>query len=82
MLGCVGSLMMLCAFLRHRFEAMSQMGGCTVPVHFHHPLEGLVFVYGGIPMPGCESNGQDVLDDAAVVFGEDAGRHDTFHQPP
>ena len=74
MLGCVGSLMMLLAFLRHRFVWISWMGVNTVLGRLHHQLEGLAVVDEGIPIPGSDATGQDALDGAAVVFGEDPGQ--------
>jgi hypothetical protein len=35
-----------------------------------------------IPIPGHDSTGQDTLDGAAVVFGEDPGLHAEDLQPP
>ena len=48
----------------------------------HHLLEGIAVVDGAIPSPGRDATGQDALDGAAVVFGEDPRRRDTFLQPP
>ena len=50
--------------------------------HFHQPLEDLAVVDGAIPVPGCDATDQDALDGAAVLFGEDPGRHARFLQPP
>ena len=41
--------------------------------HLHHPLEGLAVIDRAIPIPGCAAKGQDALDCAVVVFGEDQG---------
>jgi hypothetical protein len=39
----------------------------------HHPLKSLADVDRGIPVPGRDATGQDALNGAVVVFGEDLG---------
>jgi hypothetical protein len=41
----------------------------------YYPLEGLVVVNGAILVPGRDVTGQDALDYAVEVFGEDPGWH-------
>jgi hypothetical protein len=43
-------------------------------------LEGLAAMDGAIPVPGHDATGQNALDGATVVFGEDPGRHAEFEQ--
>ena len=50
-LGCVGSLVVLRAFLRHRFRVVLDRwkhGLSDVLGRLHHPLEGLAVVDGAI----------------------------------
>ena len=54
-----------------------QHGPSHVLGHLHHSLKGLAVVDRAIRMLG-----QDALDGAAVVFGEDPWWHAEFHQLP
>ena len=57
-------------------------GPSDVLGRLHHPLMGFAVVDVAIPIPGSDANGQDTLDGAAVVFGEDPLWHAEFLQPP
>ena len=48
----------------------------------HHTMEGLEVVNIEIPISGRDATGQDSLDGAVVVFGEDPGCRAKFLQPP
>ena len=48
----------------------------------HYLLNGIAVVDGAVPVPGHDASGQDALDGAAVVFGEDPGWYAKFLQLP
>ena len=65
MAGVCEDFLMLCAILKH---SPSDVLG-----RLHHPLKGLAIVDGAIPVPGHDTTGQDALEGALVVFGENPG---------
>jgi hypothetical protein len=76
-LGGVGSLMMpVIPQAPFKVDVLDgwEHGPSDVLGPLHHLLEGLAAVDRAIPVPGCDATGQDALDGAAVVFGENPGR--------